>query len=139
MISLSDETALRGYIKQKGLVSAGQAYDIEYLRGGVSCEVVRVKTADREFVIKQALPKLRVKEDWFSDISRIIVEKDCLAVYNSLIPDDVPQLLFADEDNYLFGMEAAPSSAEMWKQQLLRGDISFAIGEKSRRRIGHSS
>jgi 5-methylthioribose kinase len=89
---------------------------------------VRVKTRAREFVIKQALPKLRVKEDWFSDIRRIFTEKDCLSVYYRLVPKSTPELFFCDEENYLFGMEAAPEQAEMWKKQLLRGTVDFRFG-----------
>lgn len=129
MISVSDEKVLRRYLLDKGLVSAdGEPCEIHYLSGGVSCEAVRVKTGEREFVIKQALPKLRVKEDWFSDIRRIFTEKDCLAVYHRLVPESTPELYFCDEENYLFGMEAAPEQAEMWKKQLLRGTINFRSG-----------
>ena len=128
MISVSDEKVMRQYLFDKGHVSAGEDYTVEYLRGGVSCETVRVKTPAREFVIKQALPKLRVKEDWFSDIRRIFTEKDCLSVYYRLAPQSTPELYFCDEENFLFGMEAAPKHAEMWKQQLLRGTIDFRSG-----------
>ena len=128
MISVSDEKVMRQYLLDKGFVSAGEEYSVEYLRGGVSCETVRVKTRAREFVIKQALHKLRVKEDWFSDIRRIFTEKDCLSVYYRLVPKSTPELFFCDEENYLFGMEAAPEQAEMWKKQLLRGTIDFRFG-----------
>ena len=128
MISVSDEKVMRQYLLDKGFVSAGEEFSVEYLRGGVSCETVRVKTGAREFVIKQALPKLRVKEDWYSDIRRIFTEKDCLSVYYRLVPNSTPELYFCDEENYLFGMEAAPEQAEMWKKQLLRGTVDFRFG-----------
>jgi hypothetical protein len=44
------------------------------------------------------------------------------------VPRSVPELLFADEENFLFAMEAAPAEAEMWKQQLLRGTVDFGVG-----------
>jgi tRNA A-37 threonylcarbamoyl transferase component Bud32 len=135
VISVSDEPALRKYLVAQGLVGSHEPFDIHYLRGGVSCEVVRVKTPTTEFVLKQALPKLRVKEDWFSDVRRIITEKDCLSVYQRLVPRSVPELRFFDADNFLFAMEAAPESAEMWKKQLLRGTIDFAIGEQVARAL----
>ena len=128
MISISDEKVMRQYLLDKGLVAAGEQFSVHYLPGGVSCETVRVRTGAKEFVIKQALPKLRVKEDWFSDIRRIFTEKDCLSVYYRLAPQSTPELYFCDEENYLFGMEAAPEQAEMWKKQLLRGTIDFRFG-----------
>jgi len=135
MISVSDEEVLRRYLSEKGFAAAGEQFSVEYLTGGVSCEVVRVKTSTREFVIKQALPKLRVKEDWFSDIRRIITEKDCLSVYYRLVPESTPELLFCDDENYLFGMEAAPEQAEMWKKQLMRGTIDFRSGSNVARAL----
>jgi len=135
MISVSDEKVLRRYLLDKGYASAGEPCAIQYLTGGVSCEAVRVKTGAREFVIKQALPKLRVKEDWFSDIRRIFTEKDCLSAYYRLVPESTPELFFCDEENYLFGMEAAPERAEMWKKQLLRGTIDFRSGSNVARAL----
>lgn len=129
MISVSDEVALRQYLVARGVASPGEAIEIRHLSGGVSCEVARVTTPRTELVIKQALPKLRVKEDWFSDLRRIITEKDCLAVYQRVVPRSVPELRFADEENFLFAMEAAPPEAEMWKKQLLDGKVDFGVGE----------
>ena len=86
---------MRQYLLDKGLVAAGEPFSVHYLPGGVSCETVRVRTGAKEFVIKQALPKLRVKEDWFSDIRRIFTEKDCLSVYYRLVPKSTPELYFA--------------------------------------------
>jgi aminoglycoside phosphotransferase (APT) family kinase protein len=135
VISVSDEKVLRQYLLDRGLAAAGEQCSIQYLTGGVSCEVVRVKTRGREFIIKQALPKLRVKEDWFSDIRRVFTEKDCLSVYYRLVPESTPELFFCDDENYLFGMEAAPVQAEMWKQQLMRGTINFRSGSNVARAL----
>jgi aminoglycoside phosphotransferase (APT) family kinase protein len=127
VISVSDEAALREYVVAKGLVPAGTPFDVEYLRGGVSCEVVRVRSAATEFVLKQALPRLRVKDAWFSDVRRIFTEKDGLAVYQRIVPGAVPALRFFDGENFLLAMEAAPATAETWKERLMRGTIEHAV------------
>src|SRR5436305_209854 len=49
-----------------GLIGEDEAFAIENLPGGVSCDVWRVATrGGRDFIVKRALPKLRVSADWF--------------------------------------------------------------------------
>jgi len=130
MLNFLDESALRQYFCEKGLLRDPDQAKVQLLSGGVSCEVLRVDSPEGSFVVKKALPKLRVKEDWFSDVSRITNEKDCLAFYNRQVPESSPRLLFYDAENYLFGMEAVPAAARMWKGQLLEGTVDFVVGRK---------
>ena len=54
---------------------AGDDARITELGGGVSNTVLLVETRGcRRFVLKQALGKLRVEDDWFSDRERIFRE-----------------------------------------------------------------
>ncbi|QDR82474.1 phosphotransferase family protein [Sporomusa termitida] len=131
MINIADRKVFAEYLLQKNLISDADSTEIEQLGGGVSCEAIMVRSPQLSFVVKQALPKLRVKEDWFSDVSRIVTEKDCLAFYNQVVPQATPKLLFYDEENYLYGMEAAPAGSEMWKKQLLNGRIDYAVAGKA--------
>lgn len=55
MISVSDEKVMRQYLFDKGFVSAGEEYSVQYLPGGVSCETVRVKTREK----RQSTPARR--------------------------------------------------------------------------------
>lgn len=127
MIDITDETVLRRYLKDRLLVPADEEPRIVDLKGGVSCQVLLVETRRESFVLKQACPKLRVQEDWFSDMTRVKIEQDALRYYQKVVPDLVPHFLFYDEENYLFAMEAAPAGARMWKNLLLRGSIDFSI------------
>jgi aminoglycoside phosphotransferase (APT) family kinase protein len=127
MIDVTDQEVLRRYLKDRSLVAAGEEPRITSLKGGVSCEVLLVESGADTFVLKQACPKLRVKEDWFSDMSRIKIEQDCLRYYQKVVPELVPHFRFFDEENYLFGMEAAPMGAVMWKTQLMAGCVDFSI------------
>lgn len=129
MINIADVDSFRRYLREKGIITATRA-TFKRLTGGVSCEVMRVDTPEQALVFKQALPKLRVQEDWFSDVTRIVIEKDCLAYYHQVAPACVPRLVFYDPDNYLYGMEAAPPDAVMWKKQLLAGMIDFHVGRE---------
>lgn len=130
MINIADEHKFRKYLKEKNLISDLSTVSIRRLGGGVSCETIIVESATRSFVIKQALPKLKVQEDWFSDVTRIKTEKNCLDFYNQIVPESTPRLLFFDEQNYLYGMEAAPEGSIMWKDYLLTGIIDFGIARQ---------
>jgi len=98
------------------------------LGGGVSNHVVLVETPDARFVLKQSLPKLRVREDWFSDRSRIFREAEALRVLApDLPPGSVPEVLFEDRAEYAFAMSAAPATARTWKSELMNGTVSVAM------------
>jgi 5-methylthioribose kinase len=112
---------------------AARGYDLSTLRatelaGGVSNIVLLVEHASGRFVLKQALPQLRVQLEWFSDIRRIYTECAGLrAVAPMLPPGSVPEVLFEDRPNYLFAMTAAEPGAEPWKAKLLRGECDTRV------------
>jgi 5-methylthioribose kinase len=95
------------------------------LRGGVSNKTVLLRRPDGTcWVLKQALPKLRVQADWFSDPSRIRVEANALRFLPLITPTNtIPKLLFEDPGQYLLAMEAIPEPHENWKERLLGGKL----------------
>jgi 5-methylthioribose kinase len=94
------------------------------LGGGVSNTVILVEAPGERFVIKQALPQLRVKDEWLVDRGRIFRERDALADCAKLLPRGwVPEVLWSDEPNYVFAMRAAEEPSEFWKNRLLEGRI----------------
>lgn len=130
MIDINNKESLHSYLLDRHLIQTGEHVQYTSLTGGVSCKVVRVERKKRSFVVKQALSKLNVKDDWFSDIRRILIEKDCLIALNELIPEAVPDFVHSDDEQYLYVMEAAPLEAEVWKQQLLAGRLDFQVTEQ---------
>lgn len=130
MIDVADEKVFRAYLQKHQLISDLNNFSLRRLGGGVSCEVILVTSPERSFVVKQALPKLRVKEDWFSDVARITTEKDCLAFYNKVVPEYTPRLLFYDEENSLYGMEAVSENFKMWKTVLIEGTLNFSVARE---------
>ncbi len=135
MIELTvDNTA--NYLHQRGWIGAGPA-SIELLGGGVSNVVLRVQTPDQLFVLKQSRPQLRTRDAWFSDLERVYREQEVMQALAPLLPPyTVPEMLFVDRANYVFVMSHAPRGAKVWKQQLLAGDIDFALGEQAGRILG---
>ena len=103
---------------------------VRELSGGVSNIVLLVEHPKGRFVIKQALPKLRVEQEWFSDMRRIFAECDAMRTLGSRLPaGSIPDVLFEDQRNFAFAMTAAPAEAESWKTQLLRGETDPRIAE----------
>jgi 5-methylthioribose kinase len=116
------------YLHMRGIACG--AGHITELGGGVSNTVLLVESPGRRFVLKQALGKLRVHDDWFSDRERIFRESAALRwLAPHLEPGGVPEILFEDRENCLFAMSAAPADAQTWKSLLLRGEIDAAIAE----------
>jgi 5-methylthioribose kinase len=100
------------------------------LAGGVSNTVLLAETAEGRLVLKQSLPQLRVEQQWLSDRSRIWREADALQTLAPFLPRGaVPEVVFRDDQNYLFAMTAAPAGAETWKAALLRGECDLTIAE----------
>jgi 5-methylthioribose kinase len=116
------------YLRARGI--AGDAARITELGGGVSNTVLLVEGSSRRLVLKQALGKLRVQADWFSDRGRAFRESAAMRwLAPHLPPGSVPEILFEDRENCLFAMAAAPPEAETWKALLMRGDASLPVVE----------
>jgi 5-methylthioribose kinase len=114
------------YLRSRGLVH--EAPCITELGGGVSNTVLLVETGDRRFVLKQALGKLRVQDDWFSDRERVLRESAAMRwLAPHLAAGSLPEILFEDRENCLFAMTAAPREAQTWKSLLLRGQVAAGV------------
>lgn len=100
--------------------------NVERLSGGVSCSVWKVTDDGQRWVLKQALGKLDVEEDWFADVQRIEREQQAMRFLQPLMPvGSVPQIVHSDAGNYLYIMTCAPEEAVPWKSQLMDGVFHF--------------
>jgi len=122
---IEDFDALRRYLTQHQHIKPGELVSFTKLLGGVSNRTMRIAWEDgHAWVLKQALAKLRVKEEWFSSPERIRVEVKALRWLNHLAPPGTtPSLIFEDAANHLMAMEAIPEGHENWKSVLLAGQI----------------
>ena len=120
---------LISYLEERGILEAGESVEVRVLAGGVSNRTVLVsRSAGSDLVLKQALPKLRVATDWFSDPSRIYREAEGMRVLQTLLPAGaVPAFVFEDGDRHILAMAAAPEPHENWKEMLLRGEVDFDL------------
>jgi aminoglycoside phosphotransferase (APT) family kinase protein len=133
VIALEIDTAAE-YLRSRGIDLAGAL--IRELGGGVSNTVLLVESSGQRFILKQALAKLRVQDDWFSDRGRIFRESAALTWAAPHLPDGaVPDILFEDRENFLFAMTAAPPRAETWKSLLLSGEFDAGTAERIARML----
>lgn len=122
---------LRDYLLAQGYLAPDETAVITQLGGGVSNDVFKVESSKGAVVFKQALAKLRVKDDWFVSPERANAEKDCLKLMRRILGSKyAPEVVFEDEANFIFAIEFAPQGAEMWKQKLLRGEVDLNIARE---------
>jgi 5-methylthioribose kinase len=111
---------------------AGEAPHVTELGGGVSNTVLLVEAGESRLILKQALGKLRVEDDWFADRDRIFRESAAMRWLAPHLPTgSLPEILFEDRENYLFAMTAAPADAATWKSLLLRGEFELCVAERT--------
>ena len=120
---------------RRGACPRGEAVAVRALGWGVSNVVLRVEVEGQPpFVLKQARERLRTRAHWVSRLDRIWTEHAALECLAPLLPRGaVPEVLFADRENYLFAMTCAPDDSVVWKEQLLEG---VAEPERRPRRRG---
>ena len=124
------------YLAGRGVAGRNELR-LDELGGGVSNNVFLAEAPGRRFVLKQSLGRLRVQDDWRADRARIFRERQALEDAARLLPAGaVPQVLWADEPNYVFAMEAAPAGAESWKARLLAGRFEPAIAARAGMLLG---
>ena len=145
MLELTPNTAA-SYLRDREAIGTREQVEIRELSGGVSNTVLlvhRPDIPDNDFVLKQALPRLKVQQEWLCSIERIWREVEVLEICGRLLasgrrqpPDinqsscwttSVPQILFSDRANYCYAMTAAPAGHKTWKEQLLSGGADPAI------------
>jgi aminoglycoside phosphotransferase (APT) family kinase protein len=131
---LSCENA-RDYLAGRGLTTDGQQAQVRELGGGVSNIVLLVEwpgEPERRWVVKQSLEKLRVKDDWRSERSRIYREADSIQALRPALGDaTLPEVIHVDRENFVFVMSAAPAGSVAWKQSLLEGKVDLGVARQA--------
>src|SRR5687767_3253481 len=103
-------------------VACGPDVCIEPLAGGVSSDIARVTAGHRTFVVKRALPKLKVAADWRAPIERSRYEVAWLQAAERIVPEAVPEVLAHDPASGLFAMSYLdPATYPVWKAELRGG------------------
>ncbi len=113
---------VKKYLILEGLVYPEDEVQVVHLLGGVSCRVWKITRNNVQWVLKQALEKLDVEADWFSDVERIHREHEVMHQIERIIPDsDIPKILHVDYKNHVYMMSFVKDASETWKSQMMRG------------------
>jgi 5-methylthioribose kinase len=131
------ESDISAFLIRFGLIPSTAATRFELLGGGVSSDILKVESAWGVLVVKKALPKLRVAQEWRVPTSRNASEVAWLQVAREILPNAVPKILAHDAEAGLFAMEYLSASTHpVWKAQLHKGIVNLAVAVEVGHRIG---
>ncbi|MBL9214505.1 MAG: phosphotransferase [Opitutaceae bacterium] len=131
----TDYSDILAVLRRTGLLQSTNPV-LQPFSGGVSSDIVRVEEHGRSFVVKRALAKLKVKDDWFADVARNAVEQAYLHRVGALVPQAVPRLLHTDAAGGWFAMEYLGAGFENWKARLMRGETDPAPARRAGEVLG---
>lgn len=119
---------LAPYLKQRSETGQAEVQELRPLSGGVSSTVIWARLSDgRQWVVKQALPKLRVQADWRADPGRAHIEALALRWFKKWLPPGAtPELIFEDEANHLLCMQAISDPGLTFKAALMQRRVEHA-------------
>lgn len=132
VLDIEDAAQLLAYLRHRGHVGTREIISTRVLAGGVSNRTVLVRRASGEaWVLKQALPKLRVDVDWFCGPERVHKEALGMRWLKGLAPPGaITSQVFEDHDDHILAMRAVPEPHENWKTMLLCGRVEAAYVEQ---------
>ncbi len=126
---LTDAT-VGAYLRRRGVVTADASLRATELSGGVSNITIAVHGDSFDVVVKQALGRLRVADEWLATRERILNEGRALDVTGRLTPGRVPRVIDVDPDAFAMTIEHAPGTWVCWKQELLAHRIDEAVAAR---------
>lgn len=138
IVDIEDTDQLLDYLRGTKRIGAQEEPLVRRLKGGVSNKTIWLRREEGTvWVVKQALPKLRVKSDWFSDPSRIRIEANALRFLPSIVPPGtITPLVFEDPEQHILAMEAVPEPHQNWKERLLSGKIDLPLVQQFGKLLG---
>lgn len=137
VLGASPDPALDAFLVSKGLARADETARWSALAGGVSSDIWRADLPGRSLCVKRALAKLKVSADWQAPVSRNAYEWAWMQFAVEHCPDNVPRPLAHDPEAGLFAMSfLEPAQHQVWKDQLLAGEVSSETASAVGRLVG---
>lgn len=129
---LNSEVEVSRYLVSEQLLGSNTGAEVSRLSGGVSCRVWKVVSTKGRWVLKQALEKLEVQADWFSDVERIHRDHQAMEQIGLIIPDsNVPKVLHVDYVNHIYMMTCAEEGAPTWKDLMMQGILNVETAKSA--------
>lgn len=125
-----DKETVISILRKENLI-IGPSPELKPLKGGVSSEIFLVSDGENKCVVKQALPKLNVEDEWFADISRNENEQKFLRFLQEIKPESVPKLLYSDNEHHFYVMEYLNEQFITWKKEMLNGIFESDVAGKA--------
>jgi aminoglycoside phosphotransferase (APT) family kinase protein len=136
LVGLLQASELPAYLRELGVAPATAEVRARTLGGGVSNVVLLAEWEGGGVVVKQPLAELAVEDVWAFDRDRIFVERDCMALIAERMPGSAPEVVFSDEDRFVFGMTVAPPGGVVWRDEHDSGEADPARTELAAELLG---
>jgi aminoglycoside phosphotransferase (APT) family kinase protein len=117
-------------LRRLGLLRGDAPVEALELEGGVSADVVAVAAPGLRVIVKRALPRLRVEQEWLATEERVATEAAALRLADELTPGAVPRVLAFDEADGQLVLEHAPPGWRDWRSQLLGGSVETGTARR---------
>jgi len=112
------------FLRDSGLAAGPHDTRLTPLSGGVGSDIWKVETPARTFVVKTALPRLRVPEIWNAPPSRNASEAEWMATAARIERSAVPEILARNDAAGVFAMTYFdPAEYPVWKDLLRTGHV----------------
>jgi 5-methylthioribose kinase len=111
------------YLVARKIVPKGAELSVENLGGGVSGTVLAIRGPGVALVVKQALPRLLVADEWLAPARRTDTEAAALRLAARLIPGHVPPVVDSDGERHVLVMQHAPAGWRNWQAEMLAGRV----------------
>jgi Phosphotransferase enzyme family len=131
-----EASSVAEYLVTRGVVASAGDLTAEELTGGVSGTVLAVRGPGVALVVKQALPTLRVAEQWNAPARRTDTEAAALRLAARLIPGRVPPVVDSDAAEHALVLQHAPLGWRNWQAELLAGRPHAASGHWAGETLG---
>ena len=122
------------YLVRRGLCPPVRAIEVAELTGGVSATVIaaRIPSTGAAVVVKQALERLKVKDDWRAKQERTELEAAAMRLCDRLTPGRVPLVIDNDPSAHVVVMELLPDDAHNWQSEVAAGRAHAEVGRLGR-------
>ena len=90
------------------------------------------------FVVKQALPQLRVRDEWLATPDRAETEVAAMVLCGAITPGVVPAIIDSDPAAHVLVMELIPAEARNWQAEVGEGRVHAdggSLGGSDARRL----
>lgn len=116
------EARCRDILAELGLNPDSAPVTVQPLSGGVASDIARVDVGKSVYCVKFALPKLRVKADWYAPVERNLAEYRWLTALSSVAPESSLKLFGHSRAENGFVMEylSGPDTV-LLKSELMAG------------------